>query len=907
MNTTSPHIWVDDSAASDDVLRRLRHELRTPVNHLLGYTELLLEEGADHDPSWLARLGDVRDAGRELLEPIGDLVETLRLNERPEMHVARIRELVEVIHQHCDVLDAAAQDRGDDDAAGDLAVVRNAATTLLTLVSGSLERTSHQGADPGITVESPPPDSHKADTLGVILVVDDNRQNRELLSRLLQRLGHTVEVAAGGREALSLLRDRTFDILLLDVMMPEMDGFEVLSRLKADPALRELPVIMLSALDDVSAAVRCIEMGADDYLPKPIDTVLLRARIGSCLERKRLRDTEVEYLRQAAQVTGPAMIAHLLVHRNTGDETDADVASLLAAIERESELLDTPKGRTVFTAGDDGGSMYVVLSGRIRIDEADDRGQPRTIGEARRGGTLGELEMLTGQPRSTSATAVRDARLVRLGRHAFERLSNDHPRLLTRTTHDVVHRLREAFQRRPNGQQVTTFTLVPVGDVAIDVTARDLARALATHGDALHLDRERLSNLLGHEASAVLDEDSGTEALGARLNEIELDHRYVVYQADPNITPWTRRCLRQADHVLLVGRGTPPGDVDLIEDAIVRNAQAVPIDLLLLHPASTIRPTGTIAWLQRWHVRMHHHLRDGDEPGLARLARRLTGNGVDLVLGGGGARGWAHVGVIRAFTESGIPIDGIAGTSMGALIGGAHMAGLDWREIEVQASKWGSPRQLFDYTLPLVSIIAGNKITTMLQTVYDGASIEDLWRTFFCVSSSLSHARPVIHRKGPLWRAVRASISLPGFLPPVPEEDELLIDGAYLNNLPTDLARDIYRSGTLVAVSVSQAGDIASGVDVGPAISGWSVLRRRLLPWEKADQLPGVAATILRSSSLSGTYNLGESAKLADHTIIPQVDAFGTLDFAAYKDVIQAGYEAACRQLESWQDTAAPG
>ncbi len=131
-----------------------------------------------------------------------------------------------------------------------------------------------------------------------VLAVDDNRVNRIALSRLLGRLGLSVTLAENGQQALNHLKDRPFDLLLLDIVMPEMDGYEVLRRLKQDRQLRDIPVIVISALDDMQSVVKCIEMGAEDYLPKPFDPVLLRARIDASLEKKRLRDQEQEYLRQ---------------------------------------------------------------------------------------------------------------------------------------------------------------------------------------------------------------------------------------------------------------------------------------------------------------------------------------------------------------------------------------------------------------------------------------------------------------------------------------------------------------------------------------------------------------------------------------------------------------------------------
>jgi two-component system cell cycle response regulator len=141
---------------------------------------------------------------------------------------------------------------------------------------------------------------------GKILVVDDHRTTRLKLSLGLKQQGHRVGEAENGVQALEKLRAERFDLVLLDILMPEMDGYQVLEQMKQDPALRNMPVIVISAMDDLESVVKGIKLGADDYLPKLFDPVLLRARIGACLEKKRLRDQEVEYLRNVSLVTDAA-------------------------------------------------------------------------------------------------------------------------------------------------------------------------------------------------------------------------------------------------------------------------------------------------------------------------------------------------------------------------------------------------------------------------------------------------------------------------------------------------------------------------------------------------------------------------------------------------------------------------
>jgi serine phosphatase RsbU (regulator of sigma subunit)/FixJ family two-component response regulator len=140
-----------------------------------------------------------------------------------------------------------------------------------------------------------------------LLIVDDNNVNRILLSRYITKLGHQAAQAGNGRQALEKLQSEPFDLVLLDVQMPEMDGYQVLKQLKANPRLRDIPVIMISAIEELESVVRCIELGAEDYLPKPFDPVLLNARISACLEKKRLRDHEVAYLQHVSRVIDAAV------------------------------------------------------------------------------------------------------------------------------------------------------------------------------------------------------------------------------------------------------------------------------------------------------------------------------------------------------------------------------------------------------------------------------------------------------------------------------------------------------------------------------------------------------------------------------------------------------------------------
>ena len=284
----------------NETLSEARHNLRTPINHILGYSEMLMEDAEDQGKQQL--LDDFRqivEDGKLALAIINGAL-TPATNEvcEPElraMHDALLAPVNQIL--------ARVRRFEPELGSADLVKIRIAAERLLAMSSEIFA----PGAPPlaiepeilvvPIALDIKPPQAHsperpKSGPQSHILVVDDNENNRDVLGRRLEREGYRVSSAENGRCALEMVRSATYDLVLLDIMMPEIDGYQVLSQMKADPALCDIPVIMISALDQINSVVRCIETGAEDYLNKPFDPVLLRARIGACLEKKRLRDEQ---------------------------------------------------------------------------------------------------------------------------------------------------------------------------------------------------------------------------------------------------------------------------------------------------------------------------------------------------------------------------------------------------------------------------------------------------------------------------------------------------------------------------------------------------------------------------------------------------------------------------------------
>ena len=282
---------------SIDPAAQLRHELRTPLNHIIGYAELLLEELADGGkPELTAGLSALRADARQLLTLLNEVLARGQAGP-PDLAAARdaLGAPLERIRSEGDVLHRLVSQAGAAALLPDLERIRAATERLAEILGRGAVSTPRE------SVATRPDSSPPAPSRPVILVVDDNDENRDMLARRLARQNYEVLRAAGGLAALETLAARPVDLVLLDVMMPDLDGYAVLQRLKADPVLRSIPVLMISALDQLESVVRCIQLGAEDYLNKPFDPVLLQARVGACLEKKRLYDQEARHREELAE------------------------------------------------------------------------------------------------------------------------------------------------------------------------------------------------------------------------------------------------------------------------------------------------------------------------------------------------------------------------------------------------------------------------------------------------------------------------------------------------------------------------------------------------------------------------------------------------------------------------------
>ncbi len=582
---------------------------------------------------------------------------------------------------------------------------------------------------------------------------------------------------------------------------------------------------------------------------------------------------------------------------------------VLDEIECEVEWVSLPTGEVLFRQGDDpADGIYIVAGGRVRVALEGPDGAQRHIADVGRGESVGEMALLSDGVRSATVYAVRDSELARLSRGAFDRLMARYPGAMFQIARLLVVRLESATRgpSRDTGHG-RSFAIVPAsaGVPLADFTA-ELSAALGGHEETLWINAENVGAALGRpDVAQLADGDPGCILLTQWLLEQENSHSVIVYEADPQWSAWTRRAVRHADHVLFVGDAR----ADPEPAALERRVQAewdvgrVPRrSLVLVQPGGGRAFSGTARWLSEREVDGYFHARLGESEDFARLARLLTGRGIGLVLGGGGARGFAHIGVLLAMRELGIPIDAIGGTSMGALVAGLYALGHEG-DVLIELCRRHT-RKLLDPTLPMVSLLGGHRAGRSFREVFGSWSIEDLALPYFCVSTNLTRAEEVEHRRGSLAHAVRASISLPGILPPVAHEGDLLIDGGLLNNIPVDRMAGVTGGGPVVAVDVSPDVDLRAEVDVGSELSGWRVLWSRLNPFVDRIPAPSILSVLGRSavvgSILSQRQRLGATA---GELYLPlPVGDWGLLEFKAIDRIVEAGLESSREPLRAWAE-----
>ena len=574
-------------------------------------------------------------------------------------------------------------------------------------------------------------------------------------------------------------------------------------------------------------------------------------------------------------------------------------------IEAVAEWVQVPRGDLVLRQGDPGGALFILIRGRLQALIANEDGVKIPVGEITPGESVGEMGMFTGDDCAADVVAVRDSVLVKFSKEVFDKSMDKYPQVIREITKIVISRLRRLVHSRTMPLNVTNIAIIPIGlGVPVAQFSERLVAALDEHGGATGIDSAGIDQTLGVKNIAQSAPDNPLNIkLAAWLDEQETANHFVVYQADGEMSEWTRRTLRQADRILLVGQAGDDPEVCLFE-AEVNNIAAVRKDLILLYPDGHKMPKGTINWLEPRQVKRHHHIRWNLDTDFERLGRFIAGKAVALCLGGGGARGFAHFGVLQTLEEAGIPIDIIGGNSIGAYISGVYSIGYakGWdNKTMIAATRKIFSRWFIHVTPPVTSMIADGILVHDIKDCIGEIQIEDLWLPYFCVSSNLTRAEVKTHATGDLWRAIRVSGGLPGIVPPVVYDGDLHVDGALLNNLPIDVMSEMCDGGEIIAIDVSPIVDMGENTPYGDTLSGWDLIANKVNPFAKPLRIPNMLTIMQRSAEIGAVLQLrGIVDKLNGLYMAMPVEHFDILGFKEAEKLVRVGYAEAQRRLVPW-------
>ena len=540
--------------------------------------------------------------------------------------------------------------------------------------------------------------------------------------------------------------------------------------------------------------------------------------------------------------------------RDCADLAGVDPATL-EALAAGVVHFSLPAGSLLFDSGSTPDGVYLLASGRLGVKTP---GMTRLTAEIERSELVGETGWLLGEQRSAAVFAVRDSELLLLPTLLLDALATQSTHFSLALARLCARRLRCSNRQQPK-KKAHVFAIVP-HSVEIDVAS------FAT----------RLVAEFARAGRTELVWDARASTHTARwFNALEESNDYVVYVADPSASGWTRQCCRQADVILLAapaGAASKPWPSGIAEAALARGAR---VELALLHE-QRIETGAATRWLSTSPVAMHHHIVDAAD--LARLARLLTRRGVGLVLSGGGARGFAHLGVIRALREARVPIDFVGGSSIGAIIAAGVAVGWSDDEMRMRYRRgFVDSNPVNDYTFPFVALTRGRKVSRLLQREYGDVLIEDLPQPYFCVSANLTTGRALEHREGRLAAALRASVAIPGVMPPVYRGEDVLVDGAAINNLPVDIMQ-------------AHAPGLVIGSDVGAD-------RFALARGGKRGM--NIFRILMHSGMINGVSSAAVQRELADVLLKPPLANVDLLNWHAFDRAIQAGYDYARNALET--------
>ncbi len=570
----------------------------------------------------------------------------------------------------------------------------------------------------------------------------------------------------------------------------------------------------------------------------------------------------------------------------------------LRTVLASAESRELRRGDVLVRKGEPSDALYFVVSGRFAVEnEAADM-----IAEIGQGQPIGEIGFFADVPRTATVRALRDSHVLAITRERLRRIGDSIPQLRNAVIGSLANRLARAAQVERRPARPRTIAVVLAGASRPAPRFLDLLRRVfGARSRACFLARRSIEDRFG---GLSLDDP----AISAWLNALEVDFDFVFYLADEELTDWTQKCARQADLLLLVAAAGAESRLNPCERLACSLHPPSARRLVVLHDARSDVAAGTGGWLGERDVFMHHHAALQDAADIERLFRFLSGRAIGFVAGGGGSLGSAHIGVYKALREFGADFDIFGGTSVGAAVTAALARGLAPEQVDEATHNIFVKRRSFRrYSLPRYGLLNHKIFDRALRAEYGDVVIEDLWKPFFAVSANLSHNRIMLHRRGPVWEAVRASASIPALLPPFfTAEGEMLVDGGIVDNVPLAPMKAL-KSGPNVVVRLRPPAPARFAVDYASIPGPSELLLASLNPFRRQERLP--VPSILQVIILSMVANRRQDLTLesADMLIEPKLPPdLQWTRWERHSEVFMGAYHAAAATLRQAMAEADP-
>lgn len=584
-------------------------------------------------------------------------------------------------------------------------------------------------------------------------------------------------------------------------------------------------------------------------------------------------------------------------------------AKLISELENQMEWIFLPGGETLMRQGDKADGMYVVVNGSLVYEVRNNQGHVVSTGTFSKGDIIGEMALLTGEPRTATVVATLSCEIVKISTLAFESVFSKHPPSMLAITKLIADRFtKDRMGKRTVKKTRSIITLFPLQkDLSVRDFAHNLASALKKIGRTIIVENKDFKKHKGDREHAVSD-------LLESLYQLQDSHDFLILCPNFEDKLWTETILHHTNRILLLSDAKKADGLSSEEIRFLGDSEEThgPIrELVLLYSDPNEKPQNISNLTKIRKTDVVRHIRTYSHHGFESLTRFITGRSIGLALGGGGAKGFAHIGLIKAMQEENIPIDMIGGTSAGALMASIYAMGNDAPNLErIAKALMSDKKTLNDYTVPVVSLIRGKKFNTVIKSFVGETMIEDLWLPYFAVATSLSKAQKVIIDRGPLWKALRASASIPGILPPFFENNELLVDGAMLDNIPGAVMRE-KGADFVISVALASEGDAAADElfgDIYPKNNSGALpsairlfFKRIFTKAQNLKEAPNLLSLLMRATFVASDAAMAQAKAESDIFAELPVEQYGLFDWKRFYELVEIGYRYGKTHAKSWK------